>query len=262
MDRLDSVKMKIKYDIDWLIERFESGETLKYIFFWGHENRHKDVVSKSCFSQWFDCPFKVDSVNYKTSEHWMMAHKALLFGDDNLFDKIINCEKPGEAKELGRQILGYDQHIWNEHKFEIVKLGNIHKFNQHPRLANYLLQTENRILVEASPVDVIWGIGIAVDNDDIENIYNWRGENLLGFALMYVRDFFKQFGHFKPLENSIQPPWKKFPNMDSNNMFWRMGKGEDYLTQFSEYYNGLDDREKMIFKMTNTCPYEWQSFYD
>jgi ribA/ribD-fused uncharacterized protein len=185
-----------------------------------------------------------------------------LFGDKKKFDKIISCNKPGEAKELGRQVVGYDDQIWNEKKFEIVILGNIHKFNQHPEFANYLLKTENRILVEASPIDTIWGIGLSQDSNEIENVYAWRGQNLLGFALMETRDFLKVFGHFKPIDNSIQPPWTKFSDVDSNDMFWRMGKGEDYLIEFSKYYQSLTEREKKIYKMTNPQPYEWTGFYD
>lgn len=254
--------MTIHYDIDWLTEKFESGDTLKYIFFWGHTNKYNEEVGKFCFSQWFECPFSIDNVTYKTAEHWMMAHKALLFGDKSNFDKIINCEKPGEAKELGRQVLGYDEQTWNEKKFNIVKLGNIHKFNQHPKFAEYLLKTDNRILVEASPVDTVWGIGLSQDSNDIENIYAWRGQNLLGFALMATREFLKEFGHFEPLDNSVQPPWTKFPNVDISDMFWRMGKGEDYITEFSKYYHSLTDREKMIYKLTNPEPYDWTEFYD
>jgi ribA/ribD-fused uncharacterized protein len=185
---LPAILMTTQYDINWLTEKFESGDTLKYIFFWGHTNKYNEEVGKFCFSQWFESPFTVDNITYKTAEHWMMAHKALLFGDKLNFDKIINCEKPGEAKVLGRQVLGYDEQTWNDRKYEIVKLGNIHKFNQHPQFADYLLKTENRILVEASPVDTIWGIGLSQDSNDIENIYAWRGQNLLGFALMATRD--------------------------------------------------------------------------
>ena len=184
--------MTTNYNINWLKEKFERGDTLKYIFFWGHTNKFNEEVGKFCFSQWFESPFTVDNITYKTAEHWMMAQKALLFNDKNIFDKIINCDKPGEAKDLGRQVLGYDEQTWNNRKFEIVKLGNIHKFNQHPKLADFLLKTDNRILVEASPVDTIWGIGLSPDSNEIENIYAWRGQNLLGFALMAARDFLKE----------------------------------------------------------------------
>ena len=250
------------YNIKWLTERFESGDTLKYIFFWGHLSKPNEKVGKFCFSQWFESPFSVDNITYKTAEHWMMAHKALLFGDKNVYEKIIHCDKPKKAKELGQQVLGYDDQTWNKNKFEIVKLGNIHKFNQYPEFAKYLLNTEDTILVEASPLDTIWGIGLSQDSKEIDNIYAWRGQNLLGFALMETRDFLKRFGHFKPLEESFQPPWKKFQDNDSHDMFWRMGKGEEYLTTFSKYYQSLTSREKLIYKLTNPQPYEWTGFYD
>jgi ribA/ribD-fused uncharacterized protein len=252
----------MRYNINWLIEKFESGEALKYIYFWGHANKYNENVGKFCFSQWYECPFTVNNITYKTSEHWMMAHKALLFGDINNFNKIINSIKPGEAKELGRQVIGYDDQTWNNNKFEIVKLGNIHKFNQNLNIADYLLNTENRILVEASPTDVIWGIGLSQDSEHIDNIYAWRGENLLGFVLMEVRDFLNDFGLFTPPKNSLLPPWMKFPKIDNSDMFWRMGKGEEYLIQFFNYFDGLPSREQTIYKLTNPAPYEWENFYE
>ena len=251
----------IRYNINWLTDKFENGDILKFIYFWGHTNKYNETVGKFCFSQWFHCPFSVNGITYQTSEHWMMAHKALLFGDKNNFDKIIHCDKPGEAKELGRQVMGYDEQIWNDKKFDIVRLGNIHKFNQHPAIAEFLLQTGNRILVEASPVDTIWGVGLSPDNNDIENIYAWRGQNLLGFVLMETRDFLKEFGHFKPVENAMQAPWIKFPNINDKDCFWRMGLGEEYLVQFSKYYSSLNERDKTIYKLTNPSPHDWTSFY-
>lgn len=186
------IQMLTNYNINWLKEKVEKGEPLKYIFFWGHINKYNEEVGKFCLSQWYESPFIVDDITYKTSEHWMMAHKALLFEDKIIFDKIINCHKPGEAKELGRKIVNYNDEVWNEHKFEIVKQGNIHKFSQHRKLADFLLKTENRILVEASPLDTIWGIGLSQENEGFDNVYSWRGLNLLGFALMETRDYLKQ----------------------------------------------------------------------
>ena len=254
--------MKKHYDINWLIERLEGGDTLKFLYFWGHTNKYNEEVGKFCFSQWFESPFTVNDVIYKTSEHWMMAHKALLFNDRNNFEKIINCDKPGEAKEYGRQVLGYDDQTWNDKKFDIVKLGNIHKFNQNHEFAKYLIKTDDRIIVEASPVDTIWGIGLSQDSSNIENIYNWRGQNLLGFVLMETRDFLKSFGHFEEVKNSVQPPWIKFPNNDNNGMFWKMGQGENYLTEFSKYYLGLSNRDKEVYQLTNPSPHSWSKFYD
>lgn len=254
--------MPTHYDINWLTERFENGEPVKFIYFWGHTKKSNETVGKFCFSQWSECSFTVNRIVYKTAEHWMMAHKALLFGDKYNFDRIINCNKPGEAKDIGRQVLGYDEQTWNDNKFEIVKLGNIHKFNQNKAFCDYLLNTENRILVEASPVDTIWGIGLSQDSQDIDNIYAWRGLNLLGFALMEVRDFLKVFGSFNPLLNSIQPPWAQFSNISSNDIFWRIGQGEKYLMHFKTYYAGLNERDKTIYKLTHPQPYQWINFYD
>ncbi len=191
------------YDIKWLKSKFERGDALKFIYFWGHTNKYKEEIGKFCFSQWFESPFTVENTTYKTCEHWMMAQKALLFNDEVTFNKIINSVKPGEAKDLGRQVMGFDEQIWNNKRFDIVKSGNIHKFNQYPALTDYLLKTESRILVEASPIDTIWGIGLSPDDEQINNIYAWPGLNLLGFALMEVRDFLKEFGHFKSSENSL-----------------------------------------------------------
>ena len=92
-----------------------------------------------------------------------------------------------EAKKLGRQVRNFDQLLWEEKRYEIVKIGNYHKFSQDEHLATFLKQTGDRILVEASPYDNIWGIGLSADAQGIENPHNWKGLNLLGFALMEVR---------------------------------------------------------------------------
>lgn len=249
--------MNKKYDINWLLACYENGDTLKFIYFWSHLNKYNEEVGKFCFSQWFECLFIVDNQTYKTSEHWMMAQKAKLFGDSDSFNKIVKANKPGEAKELGRQVLGYNDSVWNKWKFELVKIGNIHKFNQNPKLALFLLETGNRVLVEASPMDTIWGIGLSQDSTEIENIYAWRGENLLGFALMETRAFLQSFGHFKALPNAIKTPAEKFPNIESNDIFWTFGEGKEYLLIFKDFYSKLSEREKMIYKLTKPLSFEW-----
>lgn len=183
--------MNQQYSIAWLKEQVESGGPIKYIFFWGHTNKFNEEVGKFCFSQWHVAPFTVDGVVYPTAEHWMMAHKALLFDDNEAFNKIITATKSAEAKDLGRTVKGFDEAIWNAKRYEIVVQGNIHKFGQHPALAEYLVNTGDRVLVEASPVDIVWGIGLAADSKSIDDIDAWRGLNLLGFALMEVRDLLR-----------------------------------------------------------------------
>ena len=118
----------------------------------------------------------------------MMAKKAELFKDDEVLEKIIQCNSPAEAKKLGREVKNYDDKLWLENRYEIVKQGNFYKFSQNLDLKNFLLNTKDRVLVEASPVDPIWGIGMAEDHKDVLNPEKWKGLNLLGFALMEVRD--------------------------------------------------------------------------
>ncbi|MDO4895796.1 MAG: NADAR family protein [Moraxella sp.] len=180
--------MQSTYNLDWVINKYQSQNNLKCLYFWGHTPKSNGQMSNACFSQWYDSPFVVDDVTYPTAEHYMMAQKALLFNDMEIFNEIIQSKHPKQAKDLGRKVKNFDENIWNEKRFEIVVQGNIAKFSQNPELKAYLLGTGDRILVEASPVDKIWGVGLARDDDKIHNPLNWQGLNLLGFALMQVRD--------------------------------------------------------------------------
>lgn len=172
------------YSIDWL----KSQSQVDYLFFWGHQPSRDGSIIKTCMSQWWPSEFKEKSTIYRTAEHYMMAQKALLFDDTEIFEKIILKVSPKDVKDLGRQIKNFDAEVWDKHKYQIVKQGNFLKFSQSESLKHFLIQTKNKILVEASPVDAIWGIGLAEDNPDAMNSKEWRGENLLGFALMEVID--------------------------------------------------------------------------
>jgi ribA/ribD-fused uncharacterized protein len=171
-----------------LCRRQEQGERIEYLFFSGHQPPASGVVSAACLSQWFEGhPFTVDGISYPTAEHWMMAHKARLFGDKQAVARIVAARHPWQAKDLGRRVAGFDQETWAGSRFEIVVAGNIAKFSQHPGLAAYLIGTGSRVLVEASPPDRIWGIGLAADDERASQPARWRGLNLLGFALMETR---------------------------------------------------------------------------
>jgi ribA/ribD-fused uncharacterized protein len=174
------------YNLEDLKAAFERGEDLKFTFFWGHQPEKNGEIGKGCFSQWFPSNFIVGNEHYATAEHWMMAEKARLFEDEATRQEIITTENPAVAKNLGRKVQHFDAKIWDLHKYEIVKEGNFHKFSQNEAMKRFLLE-QGRILVEASPVDNIWGIGMAKNHQDIENPTLWKGENLLGFALMEVR---------------------------------------------------------------------------
>ncbi len=178
----------MKYSINTIQN---TGKPVKYLFFWGHQPSKNGDITKSCFSQWWESSFVIDAIEYKTAEHYMMAEKARLFNNPMILKKIIECKSPAAAKKLGIQVEGFNQEIWESKRFEIVKKANYHKFLQNKSLATFLLKTNKRVLVEASPVDPIWGIGLAEDHDNASNPKKWRGLNLLGFALMEVRDELK-----------------------------------------------------------------------
>jgi len=171
-----------------LLDDLSKGNRFKYAYFWGHQKPKNGSVGKECFSQWYDLPFHVNNQYYKTAEHFMMAEKARLFNDVNAEKAILKSNNPGEAKRHGRNVIGFNDEVWLKERFRIVVEGNKTKFSQNEALAEYLIATGKRVLVEASPVDKIWGIGLAVDDTNIDNPFKWKGLNLLGFALMEVRD--------------------------------------------------------------------------
>ncbi|WP_262285727.1 NADAR family protein [Micromonospora sp. MA102] len=164
-----------------------SGARVRYLHFWGHRPQRDGSVGAGCLSQWWPAPFTVDGRTYATAEHWMMWHKATLFGDDGMAERVLTAAHPQRAKALGRQVRGFDEAIWAARRYDIVVAGSVAKFGQHEQLGRFLLGTGERVLVEASPVDHIWGIGLAADDPRAEDPARWRGDNLLGFALMEAR---------------------------------------------------------------------------
>jgi ribA/ribD-fused uncharacterized protein len=163
------------------------GDRVKYLRFWGHRPQPDGSVGPGCLSQWWPASFTVDGVRYPTAEHWMMAGKARLFGDREAEQRALAAGHPRAAKSVGRTVRGFDEEAWAAARFELVTEGNVHKFGQHPDLRRFLLGTRNRVLVEASPVDRVWGIGLAADDPGADSPATWRGLNLLGFALMEAR---------------------------------------------------------------------------
>jgi ribA/ribD-fused uncharacterized protein len=118
----------------------------------------------------------------------MMAGKARLFEDEDALARILAARTPAEAKNLGRLVRGFDEERWAAECFALVAAGNEAKFGQDPALRGYLLGTASRVIVEASPVDRVWGIGLAADDERALDPRTWRGANLLGFALMQARE--------------------------------------------------------------------------
>ncbi len=171
-----------------LLASLSLGEEPKYVLFWGHRPSKDGSVTKTCFSQWYESGFDVDGIHYPTAEHYMMAGKARLFGDASALQRVLAATTAGEVKAIGREIVGFDDAIWLANRWRIVVDANVGKFSQNKQLREFLSNTGNRVLVEASPLDRIWGIGLAADDPRAAKPAEWQGLNLLGFALMEVRE--------------------------------------------------------------------------
>ncbi|WP_328942292.1 NADAR family protein [Streptomyces sp. NBC_00250] len=174
--------------IEALTQQVSRGDRVKWLHFWGHRPHPDGRLSASCLSQWWPAPFVVDGVSYATAEHWMMAAKARLFEDAEAERAALTAGTPAEAKKAGRLVRGFDDTVWARERFGIVVEGSVHKFSSDEALRAYLLGTRGRVLVEASPLDRVWGIGLAADDPRAQDPARWRGDNLLGFALMEARE--------------------------------------------------------------------------
>jgi len=166
------------------------------VLFWG-----------GIYSQWYRSPFEVDGVDYRTAEHFMMAGKARCFDDEAALEKILAERDPAKVKAIGRTIKGWDDDVWKRFRFQIVARGSYEKFLQNEDLREQLIETGDREIVEASPYDKIWGVGLGEDEarrwyEDAANSnhnfvceggirhevqVSWPGLNLLGKALMAAR---------------------------------------------------------------------------
>ena len=151
----------------------------KYLFFYG---------KSSPFSQWFPSTFYYKNIKYVCCEQFMMYQKAILFRDKKSARDILKTKNPRYMKIIGRNIKGFTESKWEQKKRKIVFLGNYLKFSQNHALKLKLLSTKEKTLVEASPWDLVWGIGRNIHDPNISNSSYWRGKNLLGYILVDVRN--------------------------------------------------------------------------
>lgn len=180
----------MKYNIATIKQIVRENPRMEIFYFWGHTPNPKKITA-ACFSQWYDCYFEVEGVQYHTTEQYMMASKAKLFGDDEVFQEIMMEYHPHVYKKLGRKVHGFNPELWDERKYDIVVEGNKAKFGQNADIRDFLLSTGDAILVEASPYDKIWGIGLDREAAMKGTVEQWQGENLLGCALMEARDWLR-----------------------------------------------------------------------
>ena len=183
-------KRGMKYTVEKIKEIVRRKPETAIIYFWGHTPDPNKRMA-ACLSQWYYCYFEVDGVQYFTAEQYMMASKALLFGDHEVYQEIMAASNPHDYKKLGRKVRNFEPELWDSKKYETVVEGNKAKFSQNPDLKEFLLSTGDAILVEASPYDKIWGIGLDRETAMKGSVEQWQGENLLGCALMEVRDWLR-----------------------------------------------------------------------
>lgn len=149
----------------------------KFTYFWGGP-----------FSQWLASNFEVQGVKYNCAEQYMMAMKAKTFNDEDTRRLIMEAENPKEQKALGRKVKNFNADVWNGVAKAYVFIGNCHKFTQNPDLLKTLMDTKGTTLVEASPYDKIWGIGLKADDPKVKSRDTWQGTNWLGEVLTDLRN--------------------------------------------------------------------------
>ena len=152
-----------------------------FVFFWklGHKNEE--------FSNWYPSEFTIEGIRYFCVEQYMMAKKALLFGDITIYQQIMESADPGECKSLGKLVSNFDPEVWDNCKYEIVYNANYAKFHQNDELMEKLLASGDAVMAEANPQDKIWGIGLSEDDLEARHPDQWNGENLLGKILEEIR---------------------------------------------------------------------------
>lgn len=182
--------------------------TKNYVLFWGHKKKDLADINESCFSQWFPSVVPVSPEDFpgfdlhiwgngkpdqvETAEHFMMLAKCYVHNDYISFVEVLRSSSPEVVKKIGRGIRNYNDELWTGERYNWVLKGNIKKFKNNPTMKDFLLSTEDKVLVEASPFDKVWGIGLGQDDPDARNPSKWKGQNLLGKVLMETREILRK----------------------------------------------------------------------
>ncbi len=149
---------------------------------------HNPNEENGYLSNWYPSRFIADGVTFSSMEQFMMYQKAACFRDKDSADKILETDDAARIKEMGRLVSGYDESYWNGVRQIIVYEGLTAKFSQNKILKERLKATQNAILAECAVKDKIWGIGLSMNDPDRFVAAKWKGKNLLGYALMMVRE--------------------------------------------------------------------------
>ena len=178
----------------------ETATKQKFTFFWG-----------GIFSQWAPSEFTIDDIKFSHAEQYMMYKKAMLFSDTETANKIMAAASPREQKALGRKVANFDKDLWEANCKQYVYDANYAKFTQNFMLLTGLMDTGDTEIVEASPEDKIWGIGLTEDDPRAQNKETWQGTNWLGETLTKLREDLKTKDLKKMVEHNLLPPIK--PNI-------------------------------------------------
>ena len=149
---------------------------------------HNPDEDHGFLSNWYLSDFSVGGITFSSMEQYMMYKKAVCFGDDEIAVQILETEEVTEIKALGRKVSGYDDNIWNGIRQIIIYQGLMEKFTQNAELKDKLLKTGKSVLAECAVKDTIWGIGLSMRDPDRFEIKKWKGQNLLGYTLMMIRE--------------------------------------------------------------------------
>lgn len=149
---------------------------------------HNPAEENGYLSNWYLCDFVCNNIKFSSMEQYMMYYKAICFNDKDTAAQILNTDDVAQIKALGRLVSGYDDNLWNGVRQIIVFEGLMAKFSQNEELKSQLKATGNVLLAECAVKDRIWGIGLSMKDPDRLEKQKWKGQNLLGYALMLVRD--------------------------------------------------------------------------
>ena len=189
-DELEKSKFRASDRLRLINTNFGINNTLDTLALKKHLHLGFFWENSSPFSQWYKKQFQAQGLSFNSAEQYMMFNKALLFEDEEIAGKILETSNVRKQKELGRNIINFDQKVWEENARRIVYEGNYHKFNQNQDIKEILISTNNKLLVEAAPNDTIWGIGLSANDKMALDKPNWKGTNWLGYILTQLRDDF------------------------------------------------------------------------
>lgn len=170
-----------------LVDLVEGGGGAPCLLFWGHRRERDGSMGTGCLAAGWPAPFELHGVRFATVEHHLAWAKARLAGEPEMMDAALRASHPGVARSVGLDV-PLAREVWQEQRWEIAVAAHAAKFEQNPAEGAYLDATAPQVLVGTDPADTVWGIGLLATDPAVHDPRTWRGQNLLGFTLMEVRD--------------------------------------------------------------------------